>query len=470
MKLNRVSVILPLLSITLSAALVISGCTETKEVVVPPYTDPPAGAGGFLGYSTNSTTVTTCGNCHAGVQSRWENKDAQGNPSGHAAAWKGLQDSGHAQAFCEPCHTTGPNGNTAEEGGWVGAHDTRYYDVQCEACHGEGLDHVMNPDDNKVQVSIAVSLDPLVRCAECHNGSHHGFVNEWAESGHASLVSSAASRVECQSCHTAQGALAAFGVDSNYLEKNGSPLPVVCVVCHEPHGTENPANMRFPLNAASQDNNMCIKCHHKRAEPDGTRGPHSPEGPLVLGEEVGWWPPGFEAPTQAIKGTHGSDFNTNLCATCHVSRREITDAETGDFIVNATGHSFRAIPCVDANGVPLPADQQDCDDADRSFASCATGACHPGGEGAARSAWIATNTEILNSAEELEALLAQLDPAAFVTGSPAQGAKFNMELARKPGTPAHNPFLMRLLLTETKKFIREEYGVSSVTPDLGDED
>ena len=462
--------VFPVLSLIAATALFYAGCTETKEVVVPPFTQPPAGAGDFVGYSRNSTSLTTCGNCHAGQQARWANKDAEGNPTGHAAAWKGLQDSGHAREYCEPCHTTGPNGNSATEGGWVGAHDTRYYDVQCEACHGPGLNHIMNPDDNLVEVSIDVSLDPLTRCGECHNGTHHGFVNEWAVSGHGSVVSATIGRDSCIGCHTAQGALASFGVDSNYAEKGGAAEPIVCVVCHDPHGTSNPANMRFPLNAASKENNMCIKCHHKRAEPDESgRGPHSPEGPLVLGEEVGWWPPGFVPPTAAIRGSHGSERNTNLCATCHVASRRITDAETGDFLVNAVGHTFQAIPCVDENGVPLPPDEQDCGVESRSFASCASSGCHAD-QTAARSAWVSTEADILASAQELENLLNQVPSSEFVTGSVATGAKFNVGLARHPGTAAHNSFLMRLLLTETKKAVRAEYGLSAPEPPVGEDD
>ncbi len=457
-------------TLLLGLSLILTGCTETEEVVVPPYDDPPAGAEDFLGYSREGAALTTCGNCHAGVQARWENEDANGEVQGHAAAWKGLQDSGYAQAFCEDCHATGALGNSTESGGYAGAPEARYYDVQCEACHGPGLDHVMNPDDNKVEVSIDVSDDPLLRCGQCHNGSHHGFVNEWAMSRHANVNGNAGGREDCQPCHTAQGALASFGVDSDYAEKDqAEQLPIVCVVCHDPHGTSNPGNMRFPLNAASKENNMCIKCHHKRAEPDeGGRGPHSPEGPLVLGEEVGWWPPGFVPPTDAIRGSHGSERNTNLCATCHVSSREVTDAETGDFIVNAVGHSFKAIPCVDVNGVPLPPDQQDCDVSDRSFASCVSSGCHAD-ETAARSAWVSTEADLLASADELEALLDQVDEAEFEPGTVAKGAEFNMELARHPGTAAHNSFLMRLLLTETKTAVRDEYGVSSPRVLLEDE-
>ena len=45
----------------------------------------------------------------------------------------------------------------------------------------------------------------------------------------------ASTRESCQPCHAAQGVLPAWGENAEYVEKDGDPLPQVCVVCHDPH-------------------------------------------------------------------------------------------------------------------------------------------------------------------------------------------------------------------------------------------
>jgi len=154
----------------------LSACTD-EEIVFrdrPLFEDPPAAAESFLGYSDTLESLTVCGNCHVGVQGDWEG-------SAHADAWDGLQASGHAQAFCEGCHTVNSLGNfvEGETGGYTSAPETRYHDVQCESCHGPGLNHVENPDASQPLPSLAVGLDATDGCGECHQGTHHPFAEEW---------------------------------------------------------------------------------------------------------------------------------------------------------------------------------------------------------------------------------------------------------------------------------------------------
>ena len=382
--------------ILLALILLTVGCTDTKTVFreSPPFTDPPEGAGGFLGYNDVSEKQTVCGNCHIGYQVRWET-------SAHADAWEGLQSSGHAASYCEGCHTVGPNGNPEVEGGWAAAPEERYYDVQCENCHGPGLDHVMSPDGSGPLASIEViGGDMATTCAECHSGAHHPFVEEWEMSPHAEPLSYPAGREYCTPCHTAQGALEAWGVNADYLEKDaplGEQEGIVCVVCHDPHASDHPGQLRFSLSGRSEETNLCMKCHHKRAEPEvdasTVRGPHSPQGPLLLGEAVGWWPDGFERDDR-ILSSHGTAGNPRLCATCHVNTTEVTDNETGEFVLNSTGHLFLAIPCTDENGMPLPT--SDCPDNERTFEACANGACHLGDPDRARDAWQTVNIRMVD--------------------------------------------------------------------------
>jgi predicted CXXCH cytochrome family protein len=159
-----------------------------------------------------------------------------------------------------------------------------------------------------------------------------------------------------------------------YIEQNPSAsghLAIVCAVCHDPHSAENEGQLRFPIDSPSENEQLCMKCHHRRAVPEVTaqsvRGPHSPEGPLLLGD-AGWIPPNTDI-TQ-IETSHGPVGNPKLCATCHVASFTVTDASTGQFTFQATGHLFQAIPCLDASGKPTVGDS--CDVSQRSFLACAS--------------------------------------------------------------------------------------------------
>lgn len=441
-----------------------AGCTDTETIFVerPLFDDPPADASGYLGYGSEdaqASNFTTCGNCHIGSQSQWEQ-------TAHSGAWASLQDSGHAQPFCEVCHAVSENGNAAEgDVAWASTAEPRYQDVQCESCHGPGAGHVGNPEAAQPLASIKVDLDLENGCGECHQGSHHGFVDEWALSRHGPTASDAYPRDRggsCAACHEARGALAALGVNADFIEKDGTEnLPIVCSVCHDPHDATNQHQLRFPINVADVENNLCMKCHHKRAVPeiDNSRGPHSPQGPLLLGEDVGWIPPNFN--TNIVRGTHGSAQNENLCATCHVHGREITDPITGDFVLSSKGHLFKPIPCLDpVTGVPLATD---CDVADRSFASCTGAGCH-GDETVARSLYTLAQSRIAGLVADLGAQLVAVDPLEFDTEdgilTVAEGATFNQKLGEITSSAIHNPFLTEALLLGSIQAVEDEYGIA----------
>ena len=463
------------------------GCEEEIFRDRPLYEDPAAGAMGFLGYFDEADGLTACGNCHIGVQSQWET-------TAHADAWAGLQDSGHSQAFCEGCHTVSELGNTVTEAaGWNVVPEDRYHDVQCESCHGPGLTHVQNPDASQPFAGLDVSLDLTTGCAECHQGTHHPFADEWAQSAHGS-VGFASGREGCDGCHSGNGALARWGIDANYTEKAaaeaGEPIAITCGVCHDPHGSQNDAQLRFPIDTPDIDRNLCAQCHNRRTVPDPNSShglePHSPEAALLEGD-VGWFPPGLTIDRGQIVATHGSEANPSLCATCHVNAFEITDAETGEFVFNATGHLFAAVPCLDTNGVPTTAD---CglSEGERTFEGCTAAGCH-GSAQAALSALSTATLRLQTLAEELEDLLTQVDgnldgaggeiDATNPTFTTAEGAFFNLHLAafggegrpdpllQYAGSATHNPFLTEQLLISSIAAVEDEYGVSaSPTLDL----
>jgi len=448
--------------------MVLFACEDVVEIERPFFQDPPALAAGFLGYDEEAVTLTVCGNCHIGQQSEWEE-------TAHAGAWETLEASGSSQEFCEACHTVNGNGNPAEGGGWLATGDTRYHDVQCESCHGPGETHVTNPDATQPLAFVSVGLELDRGCGECHSGIHHPFVDEWAQSRHAEVVTSAASRAECQSCHRGQAILAAWGVKADYVEKESADhLPITCAICHDPHDAVNAGQTRFPVETTDVGEHLCARCHDRRGSPDPTSTriePHAPETDLLQGL-AGWFPPGADIDPGEILGTHGSERNARLCATCHVNSFTVTDEETGDFVFQATGHLFTAIPCVNEEGIPVPGDCPVTIE-DRSFQGCTEAACH-GNESAAFSALERATERIEGLAENLLGQLEAVDPGltdaggeidgADPTFTTAEGALFNYELAvfggDTRGSAVHNPFHIEALLVASIDAVQEEYGVA----------
>lgn len=494
------------LTLLLVAAGVLAGCVD-EEVVFrerPLFEDPPEGAASFLGYSDRDAKLTVCGNCHVGKQSGWES-------TGHADAWEDLQASGHAGASCEGCHSVNERGNTAEgEAGWTATGDPRFHDVQCESCHGPGQSHVENPDAGQPQANLSIKqvggLDAETGCAECHQGNHHPFVDQWLASAHGNVSSFAAGRSGCNGCHEGKAALEAqFNADAEYVEKDqGGVTQITCAVCHDPHGSEFAANLRAPIDEPSRGN-LCVTCHSRTGTPNtgssNERGPHAHQGLLVLGEDIGWIPPGSDlTDVDRIVSTHGTEANPRLCATCHVTRSEVTDAETGEFLIESVGHTFEAIPCLGEDGLP----REGCSIQERDFQACTGSGCH-GTASAARSAFVTVRSRINSLLDELwadtdgDAVLEPSDggllPAVMAQEgtdevdvldsrfTTAEGAIWNAQIsftdqrshwgdARLPngdsfsahegsGEGVHNPFLIEALLTASIDAVEREYGVSA---------
>jgi predicted CXXCH cytochrome family protein len=357
--------------------LLTAACGDDIQYVErPPFNPPPDSATGFLGYYTAAEGFTTCGNCHADEQASW-------HETAHAEAWEGLQGSGHAASYCEPCHTISENGNPTE--GVVGyphlvADSTAlpdssvlaiYHDVQCESCHGPGNDHVANPSATQPLASAYTGADLTTGCGECHEGTHHPFVEQWAASAHnAGSGFSRGTRSGCDECHNGKVALVEqFGVTADYLEKDdGEVMKITCVVCHDPHSSANEGQLRAPISEGTI-RNLCIKCHNRQPTPSQTtHGFHAAQGPLLLGQVVGWLPDSLEWPEYGTTHFHGMvDVNERLCAGCHVEMFATAD---GSF--NSVGHLFEAIPCVDAQGVPVAGGN--CAVTARRFNACTE--CH----------------------------------------------------------------------------------------------
>lgn len=466
---------------TLTVALLAVACTDETIVFVPrePFNPPVDAASGFLGYYTVDTKQTTCGNCHADFQATWRE-------TRHAGAYASVEGTPGAIDACYSCHAVTARGNAATgSAGWDAVHDSTYRDVQCESCHGAGFDHVKGVSQGQLirplaRVGLAVAG---ASCAACHSESHQPFAEEWAQSGHALTQAYPAGRVECAGCHEAKSVLAGWNVNSNYVEKGTADFlgAATCATCHAPHGSPNTRQLRWSISSTDPTANLCMKCHLRGTTPTtgSSRGntPHAPQGAMVLGQGVGYRAPGFFIyDTAQVATSHASDRNPRLCAGCHVNSFTGTDPATGDFLFRSTGHLFRPIPCVDADG--RPTEDQNCayTTSDRSWASCTSLGCHAS-EGAALSAfqsargdiqllvntlWIDTNDNNAIDAEPTDAgylplikrdFPGELNPADLVITA-ADGAEFNVRVCRESALTyqedgskgTHNAFLCKALL------------------------
>jgi len=464
----RHSTVHALTLLSLATAAFTLGCTDEKIVYRSGsnFPAPPAAAANFIGYYDAAAKQTVCGSCHVDFQTRWVSTK-------HASAWNHLESSGQMQDLCKACHTTNALGNaaTGTTSGYNSTQDARYHDVQCESCHGAGLTHASSPvASNRPLASIKVDVGLQNGCGECHTGTHEPFVDEWKLSGHAKTreTSHNSTEADCQACHTAQGAILAMGSNENYVEKSGPMLDVVCATCHDPHGSANSAQLRFSISAANLENNLCMRCHQRRgevAQVTTRNSVHSPEGPTLLGT-AGWFPPGMSA-ADSIIGTHGTQSkNPKLCAGCHVQRFTVNDKATGKFVFQSTGHRFLATPCVDVNGQPTV--DQSCTESAMTFRSCVGGGCH-GSENAARSSMTTAELRAANLIAEANRLITLVKagprkaecnfpfPGAYTT---CNGISFNANLAGRPGSIIHNPFLVERLLLASIARVKADYGVT----------
>ena len=434
------------------ALVVLAGCTETNTEYVerPQFNPPPDSVNGFMGYYDASTKQTTCGNCHVSYQGTWVD-------SKHADAYAALGGSATSSpSYCYGCHTVSGIGNSVAVGpdsadaGYTYTPSTAYHDVQCESCHGPGYEHVSSPSTTNHPYARAgvygmkgTEKDTSASCGGCHTGIHAPFVEQWAQTGHADSAANASpawdaanSKPGCgASCHEGRTALARFnGEPSHYVEKDSvgqttTLPPATCAVCHDPHGSPYEGQLRAPIDVPDLTLNICMSCHNRSTTPSGSftastatttsRGSHSAQGPVLLGEGAGYIPAGFIFDTTAAYTTHNSSRNPRLCAGCHVKAFTVTDAETGDFQFESVGHLFSPDPCLDANGIPTA--DNTCaylPSSTRNWSSCVAGGCHNSADVAA-SALSNERTTVQNLVNQL---WNDVNPALNNSGEPYMDA------------------------------------------------
>ena len=266
----------------------------------------PLAPGDYQGY----LTCASGSSCHAGLAAEW-------NLTRHADAWDDLVAHPNYTAVCERCHTTGYGRPT----GFVDNVTTPHLlNVQCEACHGPDPHTDPLTARNRVNYSEAI-------CGTCHNRQesplvHHPYWDEWNTSAHARSLQAAGGSVvtdpNCRGCHVAQYIVNETFEGGTWTLPLTDPEPIVCAVCHDPHGSVYENDLRFPRSE------LCAKCH----TPSTTRPGESVQHPQAYMREGR---SGLDIPQVAW-------MQDVACADCHLYASEISAN------VSKTGHTFRPSP------------------------------------------------------------------------------------------------------------------------------
>ena len=474
-------------SLILLGALALGACTQTDYIERTPVNPPPDASSGFLGYYDAGLKQTTCGNCHVSHQAQW-------SATAHANAWAALP--ADAPAFCAGCHTVNGHGNGIDSAaGYLKVKTAGYHDVQCENCHGPGESHANNPDGGTVPLPHIGLRDSAASCASCHSGTHTPYAEEWGKSGHADSVANdhPATTAGCQGCHEGRAAILKLngGHTTRYIDSVGTKT-LVCVVCHDPHGSPNSKQLRAPIDTPDPTRNLCMQCHLRNSTPSvtftrGSRGAHAVQGPILLGEGAGWIPLGFYFDSAGMYSSHGSTANPRLCAGCHVNR--ITVSDSSGFLFQSTGHLFRPAPCVDGAGKPLADNSCAYTSTARNWTACTNSGCHASASVAANffnneratvkaltdQLWIDVNHNgTLDAFPTDSGYVAQVyatTPTQFNGANgltTAEGALFNVQMFMEQSVYSHsdgsygvhNPFFYEALLSATISSMQTTYGLT----------
>ena len=195
----------------------------------------PLSSNGFFRVSGPSPVYgssNACAECHASILSTELNTQ-------HPQAFRALQQIGQTtNAACLACHTVGYGLPT----GFRSAAATPQLEgVQCENCHGPAANHAANYIDPTAvpQVELAATV-----CGGCHTGPQQPTYDEWTTSAHSQVVEdmNPTNRTDsCGRCHSGSARLSLLNVRP--LQTNDANMPVVCVVCHDPHSQHTYTNV-----------------------------------------------------------------------------------------------------------------------------------------------------------------------------------------------------------------------------------
>ncbi|HLJ50580.1 MAG TPA: cytochrome c3 family protein [Bryobacteraceae bacterium] len=215
--------------------------------------------------------------------------------------------------LCDGCHSVNYD---------VATQKVQEWNVGCERCHGPGAAHVAKPSrDNIVNPARLDSVQANDVCIQCHSQGRpltnpiQGKYYDWPVGFHTGKVLSDYWQLEehklgeLSFMHFPDGTAHKNRMQGNdFVQSVMYTRGVKCFICHDVHGTNNPADLAKP---ASE---LCLQCH----------GPGSPNGPHVRN---------IEEHTHHKANSAGSE-----CIACHMPKIQST---LGD--VNVRAHTFKII-------------------------------------------------------------------------------------------------------------------------------
>ncbi len=291
-----------------------------------------------------------CGLCHSGGSGG--DQYTTWSETNHAHAVETLAEIGQDNnSRCLGCHTVGTYGWLADvnldNGGFDETAVERLHGVQCENCHGPGSQHP-NVEFTSVEATLSDTL-----CGQCHTDEHHPTWDEWLESPHNDVYAYPAGRASCAKCHNGLHAAEYLNDPEGFMDPSEDPevvIDITCAVCHDPHGNDNPGQLRdasvtdraLPsaiLVEAAGAGRLCMSCHNGRrssedvdeqiTDGDDHFGPHhAVQGDMLAGvnanEDVD--------PTFSFASSKHI-LVEDACVTCHTTRVE-------EELPYFTGHTF----------------------------------------------------------------------------------------------------------------------------------
>jgi predicted CXXCH cytochrome family protein len=244
--------------------------------------------------------------------------------------------------LCDGCHSVNYNIETKSVTEW---------NVGCEKCHGAGSEHVRQPTRanilNPARMDYVHANDT---CIQCHSQGQPlknpigRKYYDWPVGFHVGMNLADFWKLEEHKLgepsftHFPDGTAHKNRMQGNdFVQSLMYERGVTCFSCHDPHGSENEAILRKPVNE------VCLSCH----------GPNTQNGP--------------HAATVEAHTHHKADSAGSQCVACHMPKIEQTIAD-----VNVSSHTFHFVTPGETDAMKIPNACNVCHtDKDTAWASAA---------------------------------------------------------------------------------------------------
>jgi predicted CXXCH cytochrome family protein len=226
--------------------------------------------------------------------------------------------------LCDGCHSVGFN---------IEDNSVAEWNVGCERCRGAGSAHVDHP--TRVNIVNPGRMDYVHAndtCIQCHSQGQplanpfDGKYYDWPVGYDVGKDLSSFWKLEEHKLgeetftHFPDGTAHKNRMQGNdFVQSLMYERGVTCFSCHDPHGTNNEAMLREPVE------NICGACH----------GPSSQNGP--------------HAPTLEAHTHHKADSPGSQCVACHMPKIEQTMAD-----INVSSHTFHFVTPSETDSLKIP--------------------------------------------------------------------------------------------------------------------